>query len=413
MTKISSLIFYRFSTPRYFETQMRSLQLTPRGDVRFHDRSMGESNKKKRLKVSSDLKAVSREFSANSSGSFPTSCSRTTQVEELESSQRKKDERSINASGIVASEYPARKPSLFSCFRFAIRPSQRASPTKRKCRSKKKRQAMPSPVNCTAAIDHTAKLLPRENSFYSVVSIPNHARWNETLNDYDAVEFFSTIDDEGEAQWPSFQTQSKQPACACGFDFHGGIYSPEFPLITSPSVQPDSHEECLALAVACSGCWETILDRSESLDPQYRCLGLGMVKRGVMNRLAIQLTMFLEENDSILHCWIHTPLGVRHMRSNLHHQESVDQDPDAGVWSGVTHVVDMSIDWYCNGKPVRAIQQIRDNKKVGRAVETRCVLPDATEGKIMLFQFVMFPKDKPDHKLKADRILKYLGPKES
>lgn len=116
-----------------------------------------------------------------------------------------------------------------------------------------------------------------------------------------------------------------------------------------------------------------------------------MVKRAIMNRLAVPLTMFLEDNDSILHCWVHTPLGIRHLRSNLHHRESVDVDPDAGRWSGVTHVVDFHIPWYCNDRPVRAIQQIRTNPAIGTCVESRCILPDATEKKVMLFQFVMFP----------------------
>lgn len=217
--------------------------------------------------------------------------------------------------------------------------------------------------------------------------------------------FFST-----ESTVPS--TVPTEALCACGSAFHVSVYNPELPLITAPGIIPDSYEECKAIALACCGTWETILDRSETLDPQYRLLGLGMLKRAVMNRLAVPLTMFLEDEDRVLHCWVHTPLGIRHMCSNLQHQESVDDDPDAGKWTGVTHAIDYSIPWYCNGKTVRAIQQIRHNVKIGTSIETRCILPDPVEGKVMLFSFVMKAKGKAEKdKLSADRILKYTGPK--
>lgn len=155
-----------------------------------------------------------------------------------------------------------------------------------------------------------------------------------------------------------------------------------------------------------------MLERSESLDAQYRHLGLNALKRAVMNRIAIPLTMFLEEKNTILHCWIHTPLGVRHMRSSLLGEEVIDEDSDVGAWRGLTQVVNYSIPWFCNGTPVRALQQVRQNSERGTCIETRCILPDALETKIMLFNFSMIPKlsdtfsSSPPITLSADRLLR-------
>lgn len=138
-----------------------------------------------------------------------------------------------------------------------------------------------------------------------------------------------------------------------------------------------------------------------------------------INTLMLAITTYSRFNNKILQyliqsiasCHSHSS-GIRHLRSNLCHEECTDDDPDAGRWTGITHIVDFSIPWYCDGKPVRAIQQRRSNPKVGTSIESRCVLPDEKEGKVMLFQFLMIPKGKTEKEccLKADRVLKYLGP---
>lgn len=198
------------------------------------------------------------------------------------------------------------------------------------------------------------------------------------------------------------------PRCGdCSYECHVK-FDPEFPLITPPGVTPGSYEEMLAIAKACQGYWVTIVDRSESLDMQYRALGLGTLKRSVMNRIAVPITMFLEENDTILHNWLHTPLGIRHMCTNLHGLESEDNDPDAGIWHGTAEVVDWVVP-LCS-KPVRAIRQTRFSEKVGKSIETRVILPDTQEGKICFYNFAMEPKGKSE-KYSANRILKYEGAK--
>lgn len=346
----------------------------------------------------------------NSDNSIPTDCS-------VSHSKNIKVHHDIDSdSETMFNSSPKREISLFRCF--GTRTSQGKSR-----RSKTSNECLDS-----AESNMTIRTA---QSFYSVISLTDEnlqvgfsKSRNSQLNDNnlllsggtdDSSDFLSVDGDDFENDENSKKipaAQSTIPLCACGFLFHEKVYYPEFPLFTRPGIVPNSHDEALAIANACSGRWETIVERSESLDPQYRCIGLGMIKRAVMNRLAIPLTMFLEENDTLLHCWIHTPLGIRHMRSNLLHQESIDYDPDAGKWTGVTHITDFSIPWFCNGKPVRAIQQRRTNPKIGTCVETRCILPDSIEGKIMLFQFLMIPSSKREKdELKADRILKYLGPK--
>lgn len=194
----------------------------------------------------------------------------------------------------------------------------------------------------------------------------------------------------------------------CAHECHA-TYNPEFPLVTPPGVTPGSYEEMLAIAKACQGYWVTIVERSESLDLQYRALGLGTLKRSVMNRIAVPITMFLEENDTILHNWLHTPLGIRHMCTNLHGLESEDNDPDAGLWKGTATVVDWVVPSLCS-RPIRAIRQTRFSDKVGKSIETRAIIPDEQEGKICFYNFAMEPKGKTE-KYSANRILKWEGPK--
>jgi len=147
------------------------------------------------------------------------------------------------------------------------------------------------------------------------------------------------------------------------------------------------------------------------MDSQFKLLGLNIVKRAVMNRLAIPMTCCLENEGRDLRCWLHTPIGVRTMMCNLQGTVTVDDDPDCGQWEGTAKAVDHSIPWFCNGKPVRALQQTRISKKLGTVVDTRCVLPDEKEGKIMYYNITMIPKSDSSKRVSSDRVLKYSGSK--
>eukprot|EP01070_Trichotokara_eunicae_P007037 Trichotokara_eunicae@DN5249_c0_g1_i2.p1 len=156
------------------------------------------------------------------------------------------------------------------------------------------------------------------------------------------------------------------------------------------------------------GHWVTILDRSDSLDGHYRTMGIGFIKRQIMNRLSVPLTFFLENEGTVIHTHIHTPLGLRHMRADLTGETTLDVDPDCGIWYGQTpEVIDFSIPWYCDGKPVRAFEQARVNENVGTSMETKVILPDADHGTILLYNFKMIPKDGGETHT-ADRILKFV-----
>lgn len=198
--------------------------------------------------------------------------------------------------------------------------------------------------------------------------------------------------------------------CKCGFNSHLNTYDPSFPLITAPGVEAGTHAEKQILCQSMVGHWVTQMERSQSMDAQFKTMGITYVKRCVMNRLAVPLTIRMEENNTMMHVYIHTPLGLRHMNSDLTGKPFSDDDPDCGVWEGKMGVVDFSIPWFCGGKTVRALQQIRTNKKINATqIETRVLLPHKDDGKIMLFNFVMYPNNDESKKQTADRILLYIN----
>lgn len=202
------------------------------------------------------------------------------------------------------------------------------------------------------------------------------------------------------------QQETVVKKCACGHPAHYLKHDPEFPILSNKSVEPFSVEEAIILASAEYGHWVTMVERSQSLDQQYKLMGLSYMKRSIMNRLAVPLTFFPEKNKTVIHIHVHTPIGIRHMHNDLTGKPAIDDDPDCGFWEGVTSVIDYSVPWYCGGNPVRALRQRRTNPKVGLCLETRCVLPDAKEGKIMLFNFVLYPAKDPNNPISTDRILK-------
>ena len=154
------------------------------------------------------------------------------------------------------------------------------------------------------------------------------------------------------------------------------------------------------------GRWVTILERSGSLDAQMAHVGIGKMKRMVMNRLAIPLTAVLDENSTLLRCWISTPVGDKHTSSSLIGENTYDTDADLGSWTATTKIVDYKCAWFCSERPIRAMQMKRTNDSFGTAFETRAILPDADEGKILLYNITIYPhgEDDPRGCINVDRI---------
>ncbi|KAL8272288.1 hypothetical protein Esti_003805 [Eimeria stiedai] len=155
------------------------------------------------------------------------------------------------------------------------------------------------------------------------------------------------------------------------------------------------------------GKWETVLTRSDPLESLFKAFGIAYFKRVVVDKLAIPLDITLEENDMILHVVLTIPLGLRHMRMTLDGSPSVDEDPDCGSWEGVVQIGSHSQQWFENGRPFLALQQMRHHKKIGDVLETRAVLPDQTYGRVMTMQFhLLGKKGKPG--IVVNRLLKPL-----
>lgn len=135
-------------------------------------------------------------------------------------------------------------------------------------------------------------------------------------------------------------------------------------------------------------------------------IGLGKLKRAVMNRLAVPFTAQLEQDDTVLHSWISTPLGPKHMHASLIGREIIDEDQEVGTWTGIAKMIDFARPWFCGGRPFRALQLLRTSSKFGTAYETRVILPDPEERKIMLFNITIIPKELHKPPIIVDRILK-------
>lgn len=185
------------------------------------------------------------------------------------------------------------------------------------------------------------------------------------------------------------------------------VYDPSIPIVTGPGITPGSYGEALAISKALVGRWSTVLHRSDHLCSHYKHLGLNVIKRSVIKRIPVPLTAFLEHNDTVLHIWVHTPLGKRHLTCNITGAPASDVDPDCGAWTGTTGVVDYTCPWFEGGRTFRALQQVRTNPKYGTAVETRCVLPDTEFGRIMLFNYTIIPLESDKSRLSGDRVLKF------
>eukprot|EP00920_Eleutheroschizon_duboscqi_P002120 GHVT01005323.1.p1 GENE.GHVT01005323.1~~GHVT01005323.1.p1 ORF type:complete len:1056 (+),score=234.72 GHVT01005323.1:2007-5174(+) len=158
------------------------------------------------------------------------------------------------------------------------------------------------------------------------------------------------------------------------------------------------------------GRWETLLCRSDSLDPLFKQFGIQFFKRMVVDKLAIPLTVTMEgEDDTWLHVVVHLPVGNRHMHWALDGSESEDDDPDCGTWLGKIHIVDHAVPWFNDSQPFKAMQQIRIHPKIGTVHETRAVLPDATHGRILYLNYTLYPRKTPNQPTEVVRILKPLS----
>eukprot|EP01054_Gregarina_sp_Poly1_P008663 Gregarina_sp_Poly_1__8662@NODE_515_length_7812_cov_238_903163_g409_i0_p3_GENE_NODE_515_length_7812_cov_238_903163_g409_i0NODE_515_length_7812_cov_238_903163_g409_i0_p3_ORF_typecomplete_len378_score17_78_NODE_515_length_7812_cov_238_903163_g409_i062197352 len=241
--------------------------------------------------------------------------------------------------------------------------------------------------------DNKGGLLTRSSSrktFYTAISRHSPVR--------------STPDSHRDRSASNVSTSPLQ--CVCTFVQHTS-YCADIPIITGPGIEAGSYEELVVHAKSILGTWVTILERSQSLDEHMTYVGIGKMKRMIMNKLSIPFTAVLEKNDTLLHAWITTPVGQKHTHASLIGEETFDQDSDLGDWTALTSIVDYSIDWFCEGKSVRAMQMERKNPTLGLCYETRVVLPDAIEGKVLLYNFTLHPpptSGKPV--LKVDRLFK-------
>lgn len=136
-------------------------------------------------------------------------------------------------------------------------------------------------------------------------------------------------------------------------------------------------------------------------------VGIGKMKRMVINRLAIPLTARLIENDTLLDAWISVPTGDKHTTASLIGNETSDSDGDLGDWTATTSMVDYSCSWFCEGRLIRAMQLERHNPKFGTAFETRVIVPDEKEGKVLIYNVTMRPLGKDSRPIIADRIYRF------
>eukprot|EP00921_Rhytidocystis_pertsovi_P012025 GHVQ01019466.1.p1 GENE.GHVQ01019466.1~~GHVQ01019466.1.p1 ORF type:complete len:591 (-),score=158.34 GHVQ01019466.1:1168-2697(-) len=133
---------------------------------------------------------------------------------------------------------------------------------------------------------------------------------------------------------------------------------------TPPTAVGQHHEEWLSLGRAMVGRWETVLSLSDPLEPLFKRIGVGYIKRAIVDRLAILLTVTVNEqhnNDGqgdsqpSLHATVHLPFGSRQMVWTLDGSVTVEHDPDCGTWEGYTRTADVTL-------PIEAV--LTDSGKV-------------------------------------------------
>eukprot|EP00922_Rhytidocystis_sp_ex-Travisia-forbesii_P003246 GHVS01004755.1.p1 GENE.GHVS01004755.1~~GHVS01004755.1.p1 ORF type:complete len:572 (+),score=83.29 GHVS01004755.1:148-1863(+) len=168
----------------------------------------------------------------------------------------------------------------------------------------------------------------------------------------------------------------------------------------------DSPSEYLLLSRLAVGKWETLLQRSNPLDPLFKSFGIAYIKRIVVDRLSIPVTITLQGEDSVLDMLVHLPMGNRHMRWALDGSSTLEEDPDCGTWTGYIRCCELRLPWVSDGAPFRALQQVRTHAKIGEVHETRAIVPDSKFGRVLYLNYTLFPKSRPASPLHVVRILK-------
>src|SRR5699024_7015670 len=98
---------------------------------------------------------------------------------------------------------------------------------------------------------------------------------------YTAYSRMDSLDDFLNEEHASNKTTDSVTTCICNFASHQD-YDAAIPILCNPEIQPGSYEELLNHAEVLVGRWITVLERSESLDPQMVYVGIGKMKRMVM-----------------------------------------------------------------------------------------------------------------------------------
>lgn len=150
------------------------------------------------------------------------------------------------------------------------------------------------------------------------------------------------------------------------------------------------------MSLGMTGHWITDRARSDKIEAQFKFIGIPWVKRSVLSNIAIPVTIFCEDHRGGkfhgLHLWLHTPIGLRHIKWNLDERITCDEDPDAGSWQGTMRLVDVDLP---GGQTVKALQrrnQRPGDPSAGMTIETRIVLPDPEHRKVLIMHFDTYPK---------------------
>lgn len=191
-------------------------------------------------------------------------------------------------------------------------------------------------------------------------------------------------------------------------------FDPLFPLVLPRMEREESvsgEEELLIHAKAICGRWQTMLDRSESLDAQMAFVGIGKMKRMVMNKLQIQFCAILKEEEGLLESYIVTPAGNKNSTASLKGKETIDADSDLGDWTAETRMVNFAHPKFCDGRATfRAMQMKRYNKKLNTiAFETRAVLPDKSEDRVLLYAITLVPQAINRDPLHVARMYRFMS----
>eukprot|EP00921_Rhytidocystis_pertsovi_P022129 GHVQ01035397.1.p1 GENE.GHVQ01035397.1~~GHVQ01035397.1.p1 ORF type:complete len:1216 (-),score=347.08 GHVQ01035397.1:309-3722(-) len=161
-------------------------------------------------------------------------------------------------------------------------------------------------------------------------------------------------------------------------------------------------DEMIKLGLLMLGKWETLLSRSDPMEPMFKVFGISYFKRVLFDKLAIPLSVTLLGVDC-LHVCVHLPVGNRQMVWSLDGCETIDNDPDCGKWIGIVRVVDIPLEGIGQ---CRALQQVRTHAKIGVVHETRAIVPDVEHGRVLLLNYTLFPKSNPSKTVNVLRVLK-------